>query len=99
MRVLSAGVLASWLIAATVLRTGSVAAVDAPAWSRFRGPNGSGVSSAIHVPIEFGPAKNLLWRLALPHGHSSPILNGDRIYLTGFRDEALLTFAIDRGTG
>jgi outer membrane protein assembly factor BamB len=68
-------------------------------WSRFRGPNGSGVSSITNVPTEFGPAKNLLWRLALPTGHSSPILSGDRIYLTGFRDETLLTFAIDRNAG
>ena len=39
------------------------------------------------------------WRLALPPGHSSPILLGDRIYLTGFRGDALVTIAIDRTTG
>src|SRR5262245_9927957 len=49
---------------------GSLRAADALGWSRFRGPNGSGVSSATNVPIEFGPAKNLIWRLALPRGHS-----------------------------
>jgi outer membrane protein assembly factor BamB len=70
-----------------------------PDWSRFRGPNGSGISSATGIPTEFGPAKNLLWRLDLPQGHSSPILLGDRIYLTAFRGEALLTLAIDRQSG
>jgi len=73
--------------------------VDAPGWSRFRGPNGSGVSPATGVPIEFGPTKNLLWRLPLPRGHSSPILQDDRIYVTAFHGDDLLTLAIDRRTG
>jgi outer membrane protein assembly factor BamB len=68
-------------------------------WSRFRGPNGSGVSNAARVPVEFGPATNLLWRTPLPPGHSSPILFGGRIYLTGFRGDALLTIALDAATG
>ena len=51
------------------------------------------------MPTEFGPDKNLLWRLPLPQGHSSPILHGDRIYLTALRDDTLVTIAIDRGTG
>jgi outer membrane protein assembly factor BamB len=71
----------------------------APDWSRFRGPNGSGISTAANVPLEFGPANNLLWRREMPSGHSSPILWGDRIYLTGFRGHELMTLAIDRGTG
>ena len=86
------------LIAGAVLGAGSLTAADAPGWSRFRGPNGSGVSTATNVPIEFGPSKNLLWRVALPQGHSSPILHGDRIYLTAFRGDVLVTIAIDRRT-
>jgi len=70
-----------------------------PDWSRFRGPNGSGISTATNIPTEFGPDKNLLWRLPLPQGHSSPILLGDRIYLTAFRSDALVTIAIDRLQG
>ena len=68
-------------------------------WSRFRGPNGSGVSPATNLPVKFGPAENLLWTLPLPQGHSSPILFGDRLYLTAFRGDALLTLAIDRNAG
>jgi outer membrane protein assembly factor BamB len=69
-------------------------------WARFRGPNGSGLSEATRVPLEFGPTRNLLWRLSLPQGHSSPILFGDRIYLTAMRpDETLVTIAIDRTAG
>ena len=74
-------------------------ALAAPDWSRFRGPNGSGISAATNVPTEFGPAKDLLWRLELPQGHSSPILQGDRIYLTALRANVLVTIAVDRSTG
>ena len=77
----------------------SVGAAGPPDWTRFRGPNGSGISAAKDVPIEFGPSKNLLWRLPLPQGHSSPILHDDRIYLTGYRGEELVTIAIDRTAG
>jgi outer membrane protein assembly factor BamB len=78
--------------------TATIAAAP-PDWSRFRGPNGSGVSSATRVPTQFGPSRNQLWRLPVPPGHSSPILFGDRIYLTGLRAGALVTLAIDRATG
>ena len=74
-------------------------AATTPDWTQFRGPNGSGVSRATGIPTEFGRTKNLLWRLALPQGHSSPIVHENRIYLTGFRGETLLTFAIDRVAG
>src|SRR5262249_47372564 len=53
-------------------------------WNRFRGPNGSGINETSGLPSEFGPEKNLVWRTALPPGHSSPILVGDRIFLTAF---------------
>ena len=82
-------------------------------WPRFRGPNGAGVSDTTGLPTEFGPSKNAIWRTPLPNGYSSPILVGDRIYLTGYEGEKrvtkqgyvvhdhekLLTFALDRATG
>ena len=70
-----------------------------PDWARFRGPNGSGLSTATAVPTDFGLEKNLRWRLALPSGHSSPIIWKDRIYLTAVRETVLLTMAIDREKG
>ena len=63
-------------------------------WSRFRGPNGSGISAAKDLPTEFGPDKNLIWKLELPQGHSSPILFRNRLYMTGFREKDLYTFAV-----
>lgn len=88
----------SALLAVTSLSAGAQSPRN-PDWTRFRGPNGSGVSNATNIPLEFGPNNHLLWRLELPTGYSSPILFGDRIYLTGVREKALVTFAIDRTRG
>ncbi len=71
--------LALSLAAAAVLFLGAPA--RAQEWTRFRGPNGSGVSSA-SVPVECTEA-TWNWRIQLPGaGHSSPVLWGDRLYLT-----------------
>jgi outer membrane protein assembly factor BamB len=85
--------------AALAIAVASSAAVAPAEWSRFRGPNGSGLSPARAVPTAFGPNRNVRWRLPLPPGHSSPVLHGDRVYLTAFRDRTLLTIAIDRHAG
>jgi len=68
-------------------------------WPQFRGPNGSGVSEATNLPVSFGPGENVLWKTPVPMGNSSPVVAGDRVYLTGFEKERLLTVAIDRQTG
>ena len=54
--------------------------VDAEDWSRFRGPNGSGVvKSGESVPVQWSPTQNVKWKVALPGaGVSSPIVVGDR---------------------
>lgn len=53
-------------------------------WSQFRGPNGSGVSATTGLPEEFGPTTNVVWKTALPPGHSSPVLTRDRIFVTAY---------------
>ena len=68
-------------------------------WSRFRGPNGSGVSDSASVPSEFGPDRNVIWKTPLPPGHSSPVLSVDRIYVTALDGEALMAIALERKTG
>jgi outer membrane protein assembly factor BamB len=87
------------LITWILLALGLFAAADATDWSRFRGPNGSGVAEAKNLPAEFGPDRNVAWKVEIPQGFSSPVVHGDRIFLTGYRGEALLTFAVDRATG
>jgi len=77
-----------------------VAAADpAGDWARFRGPNGSGVAEVTALPVEFGPARNLIWKTELPPGYSSPIIHGNRIFLTGVRNGRLFSLAVDRTTG
>jgi outer membrane protein assembly factor BamB len=68
-------------------------------WPRFRGPNGSGVSTTANLPAVFGPDTNVVWKTTLPFGHSSPVLTEDRIYVTAARDGRLLTIALERASG
>jgi outer membrane protein assembly factor BamB len=65
-------------------------AVRAVDWPRFRGPNGSGVSDAQNLPVEFGPATNLAWKTEMSAGISSPIVAGERVFVTGFAGNQLL---------
>ena len=68
-------------------------------WTRFRGANGGGSSSATNLPTEFGPDKNVAWVAEVPFGRSSPVIAGDRIYLTATDDGKFVTMALDRRTG
>ena len=69
-------------------------------WPQFRGPNGSGLCpSCGQLPTEFGPQKNVLWKTELPAGKSSPILVGDRIFLTASEGDDLITMCLSRTTG
>jgi len=77
----------------------SADAPDPESWSRFRGPNGSGVSISTRLPAELGPETNVIWKTALPFGHSSPALTRDRIFLTATRSDRLVTICLDRQTG
>jgi outer membrane protein assembly factor BamB len=57
-------------------------------WTRFRGPNGSGISHAKTIPTEIND-QNILWKGELPGtGHSSPVLWGEEIFLTTTGDKA-----------
>ena len=58
------------------------AAVAAENWPQWRGMNGQGISTEKQLPTEWGPDKNIAWKTPLPHGYSSPIVWGDRIFLT-----------------
>jgi outer membrane protein assembly factor BamB len=50
-------------------------------WTRFRGPNGTGLSQARSLPAVWTQA-DYDWRVKLPgEGHSSPVLWGDKIFL------------------
>jgi len=74
--------------------------LTAAEWPQFRGPNGSGLCpSCGPLPTEFGPQKNVLWKTELPEGKSSPVLAGDRIFLTASEGNDLITMSLSRTTG
>jgi outer membrane protein assembly factor BamB len=60
---------------------------SAQEWTRFRGPNGSGVGNATTIPTKW-TEKDYNWKAKLPGiGHSSPVLWGDRIFVTSAEEE------------
>lgn len=77
----------------------AAAAVQAADWPRFRGPNGAGVGESAPLPTGFGPARNVAWKVKTPFGRSSPIVVGNRIFLTASEGGKLLTLAYDTATG
>lgn len=82
-----------------LLAAAACAAAEEEAWTRFRGPNGSGVAETTGLPAEFGPEKNVIWKTPLLPGYSSPVLTADKIFLTGHDKKKLYTLALDRKTG
>jgi len=72
---------------------------EGPAWPQFRGPGGSGVADGQKPPVEFGPTKNLKWKVPAPAGLSSPITAGDKLVITAFEDGKLYTVAYHRADG
>lgn len=85
--------------AGSVVWLGLALVSQAADWPRFRGPNGSGVAETGNLPAQFGPRQNVVWKAALPPGHSSPIVSGNRIFVTAYEGEKLLTIALDRASG
>lgn len=74
---------------------------QAQEWTRFRGPDGGGVSRETGFPTTFGE-KDLTWKQKLPGpGVSSPVLWGNRVFLTSEDSEPghRLVLAYDAGTG
>lgn len=75
--------------ASLLLLTFPIAILDAQEaddWSRFRGPNGSGVAEGIELPER--PMSHVAWRQPLPIGHSSPIVSKNRLYVQSADSEA-----------
>ena len=52
-------------------------------WPSFRGPTGDGSSRQAELPISWSETNNIAWKVAVTgRGRSSPILLGDRIWVT-----------------
>ncbi len=52
-------------------------------WTRFRGPNGQGITSEHDLPLEWSEDNNIAWETPIPgQGWSSPIVSGDHVFVT-----------------
>ena len=72
-----------------------------PTWPRWRGPNGDGQSAETDLPITWNE-KSVVWRTPLMGaGQSSPIIWGDRVFLTMAPDsgKSRVVLALERKSG
>lgn len=71
-------------------------------WVRFRGPNGQGVSGETDLPVEWSSTENVAWKTPIPgNAWSSPIVYGDRVFLTTTTEEGRVcrVLCVDRKSG
>ena len=60
----------------------STSVSKAQQWSRYRGPNGQGISYTQDIPVKWTP-DDYNWKVNLPGGgHSSPVIWGDKVFIT-----------------
>jgi len=52
-------------------------------WPRWRGPTGQGTTTETGLPLRWSPTEHVAWKVEIPgRGNSSPVIWGDRIFLT-----------------
>lgn len=76
--------------------------VSAEDWPQFRGPDGQGHSTETGLPISWSEQDNIAWKVRIAGlGWSSPVIQGDRIWLTTALDDghSLRAVCLDRTTG
>jgi len=60
-----------------------ITTLQAENWPRFRGPTGQGLSCEKGLPLHWSASSNIVWKMSIPgEGWSSPIVWGDRIFVT-----------------
>jgi outer membrane protein assembly factor BamB len=84
--------------------TGLVAACAASAddWPQFRGPTGQGTSAERGIATRWSDVENVTWKVPVPGlGWSSPVVQGERIWLTTSTDSgrSLRLLSLDTRTG
>jgi outer membrane protein assembly factor BamB len=89
------------LSAALLVLTAGQLRADGPAWwPQWRGPSGQGYVDDSKAPLEWSESKNLLWKTKLPGtGHSTPIIWGDRLFLTCANDDGSERLVVCVNTG
>ena len=73
------------VLVSTFLAGAFASSVFGENWPGYRGPRGSGISSEAGVPLSCSETENLVWKTELPGpGSSSPIVWGDRVFVTAY---------------
>ena len=81
-------------LAVSALAVFFASSVTAQEWTRFRGPNGTGVSDAKTIPTQWTEA-DYNWKTQLPGiGHSSPVEYGGRVFLMSADPENATRYVI-----
>lgn len=66
-----------------ILLLAPVALAGNEEWSGWRGPRHDGTSLETGFPLKWSATENVAWKVAVPgKGHSSPVVWGDRLFLT-----------------
>lgn len=77
----------------------AIAPLSAQEWTRFRGPNGTGLSDAKTIPVKWSDT-DYNWKVKLPGGgHSSPVLWGERIFLSAANAEDFSVLCLNERDG
>lgn len=69
-------------------------------WPAWRGAQGTGISEESQLPTKWSPTENVKWRVELPEaGNSTPIVWGDRIFVTQAVGERRTLMSFNRADG
>ncbi len=71
-------------------------------WPRFRGPGGAGISAYTNIPTSWNAktGEGIAWKTPVPlKGHSSPVVWGDRVFLTGADPNVRQVYCFDGKSG
>jgi outer membrane protein assembly factor BamB len=78
-------------------------------WPQFRGPTGQGHSAESGLPVEWSETQNVVWKVPVSGGWSSPVIAGGRVWVTAVtatrtsrgeeRNVSLRVIGLDAATG
>jgi outer membrane protein assembly factor BamB len=85
-----------WMFIVSCFAPGRLFADD---WSRFRGPDGTGLAAADQFPNSLDAEENLRWKVPSGKGASSPVVSGARVFLTAFEGEDRIVTCYDSNDG
>ena len=87
-------------IVCLVINSSDIIQANESNWPQFHGPDGLGIASDNQTyPTELNVSRNLLWKIEVPTGNSSPCIWGRNIFITAYSNKKLETICIDRVKG